>query len=80
MYVRGQYCCMYSSPEKQENGTGEALLTAAVRRPPGLSGFTRAERVPEQDTEDWELGAGTYLALEWLTQGANSDGNNELVW
>lgn len=59
MYVQGQHCCLYSSPEKQEKGTGEALLTAAVRRPPGLSGFGRAEQVPEQDTEDRKgLGAG----------------------
>lgn len=66
MYVQGQHCYLYSSPEKQENDTGEVLLTAAVRRPPGLSGFSRAEQVPEEDTEDGKgLGAGTSLALEW---------------
>lgn len=66
MYVQGQHCCLCSAPEKQEKGTGEALLTAAVGRPPGLSGFGRAEQVPEQDAEDRKgLGAGTYLALEW---------------
>lgn len=66
MYVQGQHCCLYSSPEKPEKGTGEALLTAAVRR---LLGCQDLGEQSKSQSRTQRTGRGWELALTWPRGG-----------